>query len=337
MYRFEILVLFDCKKKKFILFYQIYYYSIGDYQNFKKFSEELSKTDVDLNPFYRDQKQIFIYILNIFSFFYSLISQQSKDKVKSDNFSTLSTTFVNQAEKISMYDPMTMICKGFLFFAQGDYDNSEMYFSNISDNDKNTNLNKNLVILAKIGRGLNSYNKGNYNKALVYFVSLIRDHDYFNENVFECLALCYYNSGKVKKAKEIFEKVLEMNPNNYRVQTYISILSLVSMEFNIEEYQKSFQKIKDAFVNDENSDFHLLLIQLANIFLLSGKVNSAEEIFNKLNNLLEYGEMRGNINKEIRGKNEKYRRDLDEIKSSIYCINAKIMHLKKNNTEAFTY
>ena len=266
-----------------------------------------------------------------------MISQQSRDKTKSENYSTLSTVFVNQAEKISMYDPMTMICKGFLFFAQGDYDNSEMYFSNISDNDKSSNLNKNLIILAKIGRGLNFYNKGNYNKALEYFVSLIRDYDYFNENVFECLGLCYYNLGNLKKAQDIFEKIIEMNPNNYRVQTYLSIISLVSSDYNLEDYQNSLQKIKDAFVNDENSDFHLLLIQLANIFLLSGKVNSAEEILNKLNLILEYGEMRSNLNKETRNKNEKYRKDLDEIKSSIYCINAKIQHFKKNNTEAFTH
>ena len=101
----------------------------------------MAKADVETNPLYRDQKQNFIYILNIFSFFYNHLSQKSLTKEDTDEYSTLSTAYVNLAEKISMYDSMTMICKGFLFFAQGDYDNSEMYFSNISENDKNVNKN----------------------------------------------------------------------------------------------------------------------------------------------------------------------------------------------------
>ena len=230
-----------------------------------------------------------------------------------------------------------MVCKGFLFFAQGEYDNSEMYFSNISDIDKGINLNQNLIILAKIGRGLNSYNKGNYNKALEYFISLIREYDCVNENVLECLALCYYNLGILNKSKAVFLKIIELNPSNYRVLTYLSILTLVTSAYGLEDYQVSFQYIKDAFVNDEESEFHLLLIQLANIFLLAGKVSSAEEISMKLNHLLEFGEMRSNTGRDSKIKGEKYRRDIDEIKSSIYCISAKILHYKKNNNEAFSY
>jgi hypothetical protein len=47
----------------------MYFHSIHDYENFKRFSDELSKIDVDNNTIYKDQKQTFKYILNIFAFY----------------------------------------------------------------------------------------------------------------------------------------------------------------------------------------------------------------------------------------------------------------------------
>ncbi len=291
--------------------------------NFKKFSDELSKLDVELNPFYKDQKQTFIYILNIFSFYYNYLSQKCKEKEKCDNYTTLSTSFVNQAETFSMYNPMTMICKGFLFFVQGDYDNSETYFANI-DEDKHSELNKYILILAKIGRALNLYNKSNYLKAADYFISLIRDYDFINENILESLAICYYNLGKIKKAKDIFKKILEVNENNFKALTYLAIIDLSEITKNPNSIENTFNKLKNAFLMDTESEFHFLLITITNLFLICGKISQAEEICNKLNAFLDYGEMRF-VKKQSKDKN---RKDFDDLKSAIYCINAKIHHLK---------
>ncbi len=294
-----------------------------DYANFKKFSDEIAKTDVDLNPFYRDQKQLFIYILNIFSFYYSYLAQKCKDKDKCDNFTTMSTSFVNQAENISMYDPMTVICKGFLFFVQGDYDNSETYFANIDD-EKHSNLNKHILILAKLGRALNLFNKSNYSKAAENFISLIKDYDFINENILESLAICYYNMGMVSKARSIFMKILNINENNFKAITYLAVIDLSEITKNPECLDNMFSKLRQAFLMDNESEFHFLLITIANLFLTCEKISEAEEICLKLNTFLEYGEMK---NSRKQGK-EKNRKDFDDIKSAIYCINAKIHHIK---------
>ena len=45
---------------------------------------------------------------------------------------------------------------------------------------------------------------------------------------------------QIKKAKEIFEKVLEYYPNNYKIKTYLSIIELKDIEN--EEFEKYFQK-----------------------------------------------------------------------------------------------
>lgn len=232
-----------------------------------------------------------------------------------------------------MYDPMTMICKGFLYFIQGDYDNSEIYFSNIADNDKYNTLNKSIIILAKLGKALNSYNKMNYSKAIDCFVTLIRDYDYINESVLESLGICYYNLGKLKKSKEIFQKVIELNPNNIKVLTYLASIDLVDLEHDTDSITRAYEKIKVAYLQEENSDFHFLLINFANILLMGGKIDQAEELCGKLNHLLEHGEMKL-LKKQ---QKDKYRKDLEEIKSAVFSINAKIHHLKKNYNEAFSW
>jgi tetratricopeptide (TPR) repeat protein len=286
-----------------------------------------------MNIHYRDQKQIFIYILNVFSFYYNYLAQKCKEKEKCDSYTTLSTSYVNQAEKISMYDPMTMICKGFVYFNQGDYDNSEIYFNNIADNVKSSNLNKHIIILAKIGSGLNCYNKANYSKAADIFISLIKEYDFINENVLESLAICYYNIGKLKKARDIFIKILQMNPKNYKTMTYLAILDLSDIIKNPSNLDGIFEYLRNAYILDEDAEFHFLLISITNIFLMCGKLIEAEELCTKLNKLLEYGEMK--VNKKQ--TKEKYRKDYDDIKSAIYCINAKIKHLKKNTKEAYSF
>jgi tetratricopeptide (TPR) repeat protein len=254
------------------------------------------------------------------------LAQKCKDKEKCENYLVLSNKFINNAEGVAMYDPMTVICKGFVYFNQGDYDNSENYFTNVENFARSGNLDKHIVILAKIGKALNCYNKANYSKAAEIFISLIKEYDFINENILESLAICYYNLGKLKKAKDIFEKVLTVNPQNYKTMTYLAIVNLSEIMKNPNNLDRIFKNLKNAYILDEDSEFHFLLISITNIFLMCGKINEAEELCVKLNKLLEHGEMKSNKT----DKKDKYRKDFDDIKSAIYCINGKIKHLKVN-------
>ena len=302
----------------------MYFYSIHDYENLKKFSDELAKTDIDNNPFYRDQKQTFKYILNVFAFYFINLAQKSKDKEK---YEEISTSFFNQAEKISMFDPMTMVCKGFIYFAQGNYSQAETYFSNISENDKNSNFNKTIIILAKIGKGLNFYNKGNYEKAIEHFISLIKDYDYFPENVLECLGICYYNLNKIKKAFDIFKKTLDLNPNNYKVQVYMAIIKLNFYQYDVDSFNTAFKMIKKAYLERTELEFDYIFIIFADILLVCDKIQEAEEIVNSLNKIIDYGDLKTS-SREIFLNNDKTHRDTEEIKSEIYRLNANIHHYK---------
>ena len=48
----------ECVDLKSWFYIILYYYSIEDYESFEKFSKELSKIDVEQNPFYKDQKNL---------------------------------------------------------------------------------------------------------------------------------------------------------------------------------------------------------------------------------------------------------------------------------------
>jgi len=301
----------------------MYFYSINDYQNFKKFSDELSKIDIDNNPYYRDQKEIFKYILNVFAFYFINLAQKSKDKGK---YEEISTSFFNQAEKLEMFDKMTMVCKGFIYFAQGNYSQAEFYFSNISETDKS--INRRIIILAKIGKGLNFFNKGSYEKSAEQFIGLIKDYDYIQENVLESLAICYYNMNKMSKALKIFKKTLDLNPNNYKVLVYLAIIQLKDFNFDCESFEKAFELIKKAYIEKTENEFDYIFIIFADLLLISGKIIEAEEIVASLNKIIEFGDMKGFSREIIINNDSKYSREIEEIKSEVYRLNANIFHHK---------
>lgn len=218
-----------------------------------------------------------------------------------------------------------MICKGFLFFAQGDYDNSETYFSNITESDKT------IIILTKIGKAMNLYNKANYSKAIEYLVSLIKEDNYINENILEMLGLSYYNNGKLKKAKEILLKVKALNKNNIKVLLYNFVIDLEENIFDLEKLNNAFEKLSLAYLeNDHNyEDFAFLLLKLGNFCLVSENLEILDILKSKLNSFLELGEMKLSKTENKQSK-EKYRKDVDNIRSNIFCFSAKIFHLKVN-------
>lgn len=301
----------------------MYFYSINDFQNFKKFSDELAKIDIENNPYYRDQKETFKYILNVFAFYFINIAQKAKEKEK---YEEISTSFFNQAEKLEMFDKMTMVCKGFIYFAQGNYSQAEFYFSNISETDKS--INKRIIILAKIGKGLNFFNKSLYDKAVEQFTGLIRDYDYIQENVLESLGICYYYMGKISKAVKIFKKTLDLNNSNYKVLVYLAIIQLKDFNFDVNQFDKAFELVKKAYLEKSENEFDYIFIIFADLLLISGRIKETEEIVNSLNKIIENGDMKGNAREIMLGNDSKYVREVEEIKSEVYCLNANIYHHK---------
>ena len=324
----------------------LYYYSKEDYASFEKFSKEVSKIDVEQNPFYKDQKILFIHILNIISLFYSFIAYRSKDKENFEAYSKFSTSLSNKADNLQNVHPTTIIITAFFSFIKGDYDNSERYFSYYSDNSKDTNKKApptNITILSKLGRALIAYNQSKYDKAIDFFVSLIKEYNYINENILESLGICYYKINKIQKAKDIFEATLSQYPNNYKIKTYLALikLSYLSDEDN-NNFNEAYKELMMAYKmnNFNDNTIPALLVNLCNIFLISGKFQEAGKLCEKLNNQLEYGEIK--FNKESKNENISQNsnnniKGYNELKSAIFVINAKYLLSVGKKEEAIIY
>ena len=323
----------------------LYYYSKEDYVSFEKFSKELSKIDVEQNPFYKDQKILFIHIINIISLFYSFIAYRSKDKENFELYSKLSTSLSNKADSLQLQHPTTIIITAFFSFIQGDYDNSERYFSNYSDHsiDMNKKIPTNLVILSKLGRALIAYNQCKYEKAIEFFASLIKEYNYVNENILESLGICYYKGNKIEKAKEIFEATLTQYPNNYKIKTYLALikLSYLSDDEN-NNFNEAFEELMMAYKmnNFNDNTIPALLVNLCNIFLISGKFEEAGILSDKLNSQMEYGEIKFNKESKLSENNSQNNNNIrgyNEIKSAIFVINAKYLLSIGKKNEAIIY
>ena len=313
----------------------LYYYSKGDYTSFEKFSKELSKIDVEQNPFYNKQKILYINIINIISLFYSFIAYRSKDKESFESYSKLSTSLSNKADSLKYYHPTTIIITALFSFIQGDYENSERNFSSFLEH--GTEKNTNIVILAKLGRALIAYNQGRYEKAIDFFSSLVKEYNYINENILESLGICYYKANKVQKAKEIFEATISQYPNNYKIKTYLALIKLSNV--NDEEnnsFNEAFEELMTAYKmnNYDDNTIPALLVNLCNIFLISGKFDEAGILCQKLNNQLEFGEIKFN-SELVTNQNNKAIKGYNEIKSAINVINAKYLLSIGKKKEAF--
>ena len=323
----------------------LYYYSKEDYASFEKFSKELSKIEVEQNPFYKEQKIQFIHIINIISLFYSFIAYRSKDKDNFETYSKLSTQLSNKADNLQNFHPTTIIITAFFSFIKGDYENSERYFSYYSDNgiDLNKKVPTNLVILSKLGRALIAYNQSKYDKAIEFFASLIKEYNYVNENILESLGICYYKGNKIQKAKDIFEATLTQYPNNYKIKTYLALikLSYLSDEEN-NNFNEAFNELMLAYKmnNFNDNTIPALLVNLCNIFLISGKFEEAGILCEKLNNQLEYGEVKFNKDSKLSentSQNNSNIKGYNELKSAIFVINAKYLLSIGKKEEAIIY
>ena len=336
----------ECVDLKSWFYIILYYYSIEDYESFEKFSKELSNIDVEQNPFYKDQKNLFIHIINIISLYYSFIAYRSKDKEDFELYSKLSTSLSNKADSLQLQHPTTIIITAFFSFIQGDYVNSERYFSNYSEHhnvDMKKKIPTNLAILSKLGRALIAYNQSKYEKAIEFFASLIREYNYVNENILESLGICYYKGNKIDKAKEIFEATLTQYPNNYKIKTYLALikLSYLSDDEN-NNFNQAFEELMVSYKMNSYNDNTIpaLLVNLCNVFLISGKFEEAGILCEKLNNQMEYGEIKFNKESKLSENSSQSSNNIkgyNEIKSAIFVINAKYLLSIGKKNEAIIY
>lgn len=285
----------------------------------------------------------FIQILNILTLFYTFLSQKSIEKTEFEEYNLISTHLINTSEQIELTNSLTLIAKGYLLFSKGDYDNSEMTFSNAYDKEV-MSRNTNILILCKLGQALNNFVKGNFSEALTNFTMLIEKYDYINDNILECTGITLYNLGKETKAFQIFKKMLEMNGKNYKALCYLSIIEMNKSHLSQDALKQSLDMLSSSFnMLIESGDYshcnscHLILLHIINFLILNNRISEAEILRNRLQLVLEEGIFKHCYESNINIKANNVKVDSDKLKSILFTINGKISHYKKQHTEAIGF
>lgn len=352
--------LLDAKGWLIIIFH---YYNLNNENMLNKISEKLiefmnnNSIISSLNSTYNEsnKKEIIknrtselIQVLDIISLLFSFMSQKTIEKSDYDNYLISSTKLINSSEKIDLTNSLTLIAKGFLFYAKGEYNNSEMTFKSAFDKEL-ANKNTNIMVLSTLGLGLNSFVKAKYSDACEYFIKLIKVYSYITESTLECLGICYYNLGKETKSFKMFKKVLEINNKNYKAFCYLAIMEMNKAIYSVSAFEKSSNMFLNSFEmllksNDIYycNSFHLILNSIINYFIYVDNNKAINSIKNRLSVILESNIFKNSVienksNKTVNFNNVVFSnnlKDIDKLKSMVYCIFGKTLHYNCQHVEA---
>lgn len=320
----------------------LHFYTTRNESNLKSIVKELLKVVSEDQKSLKNNKHGFISILNVLTIFFTFLFQKTVDKQDFEEFSLLSTKLINTSEKLEITNSLTLVAKGYLLFAKGEYENSEITFNNSYDKEMSTH-NANILVLALLGKALNCYIKSKYSEAINHITTLIKKYYFINEGVLECLGICYYNIGKEVKAFQIFKKVLEINNKNYKALCYLALLELSKAYSNCSAFDQASEMLLLAFENlVESKDieycnsYHLVLSSIIDFFIKNKNFNVAEQLRNRLVLVLEQSILKYSFDsKAIKSGGQ--RKDIEKIKSNLHCINGKIAHFKRLYSEAFAH
>jgi tetratricopeptide (TPR) repeat protein len=123
--------------------------------------------------------------------------------------------------------------------------------------------------------------------------------------------------GEYELAKNLFEMSLKLSPD--KISTLINY-SATLIELGLLE---DAINVCDHILSLDNFNIQGM-INKSNIFKLKKNYNESISILNKI---IEFGDMKS-ASREIIIGNDRYQREIEEIKSEIYCLNANVYHYK---------
>ncbi len=96
------------------------------------------------------------------------------------------------------------------------------------------------------------------------------------EDVLSILSYCFFKTGKIEKTKSTIEKILTLNPNNYK-----AINLLIEIEIIEGEY-KDAEELIEKLPKETEEQVNFIKEIEALLFQIKGEYNKAEEIYLKL-------------------------------------------------------
>lgn len=241
------------------------YFKQGKIEQFRQILEEGSSPEID--DYYADVRYERIAILNALGAYYSYLGKiETKQREKEEHF-ILATQYYNKASRIDMHEPSTWVGKGQLLLAKGEVDQAFAAFKIVLDGDRDN-------IPALLGQACVEFNRGKYSSSLEMYKRVLQVYPDCPAAVRLGIGLCRYKLGHFERAKQAFERVLQLDPENVEALVALGIVDLQSNEaYGI---RKAMEKMQRAF--DVYPYCATALNYLANHFFFTGQHFLVEQL-----------------------------------------------------------
>lgn len=193
------------------------YFKQGKIKQFQQILAEGSSSDID--DYYADVKYERVAILNALGAYHSYLGKiETKQREKEDHFID-ATRFYNRASRIDMHEPSTWVGKGQLLLAKGEIDQANAAFKIVLEGDRDN-------VSALLGQACVQFHRGRYSESLELYKRALRVHPKCPAAVRLGIALCRYRLNQFEKARQAFERVLQLDPENVEALVALGIMEL---------------------------------------------------------------------------------------------------------------
>ncbi|GAB4838024.1 Protein CTR9 [Ancistrocladus abbreviatus] len=241
------------------------YFKQGKIEQFRQILEEGSSPEID--EYYAEVRYERVAILNALGAYYSYLGKiETKQKEKEEHFMQ-ATTFYNRASRIDMHEPSTWVGKGQLLLAKGEVEQAFAAFKIVLDGDHDN-------VPALLGQACVQFNRGRYSESLDLYKRALRAYPDCPGAVRLGIGFCRYKLGQFEKARQAFERVLQLDPENVEALVALGILDLQTND--ADGIRRGMQRMQHAF---EIYPYHpTSLNYLANHFFFTGQHFLVEQL-----------------------------------------------------------
>ncbi|KAJ4896936.1 Protein CTR9-like protein [Raphanus sativus] len=212
------------------------YFKQGKIDQFRQILEEGSSSDID--EYYADVKYERIAILNALGAYYSYLGKTETKHKEKEDFFIMATQYYNKASRIDMHEPTTWVGKGQLLLAKGEIDNAFQAFTIGLGNSDN--------VPALLGQASVEFYRGRFSESLQLYKRVLQVHPGCPAAVRLGIGLCRYKLGQLDKARQAFDRVLQLDPDNVEALVALGIMDLqandsLGMRRGMERMQQAFE------------------------------------------------------------------------------------------------
>ncbi|KAK9705538.1 hypothetical protein RND81_07G064600 [Saponaria officinalis] len=241
------------------------YFKQGKVTQFLQILEEGSGAEID--EYYSEVKYERIAILNALGAYYSYLGKIETNLKEKEQHFIQATQFYNKASRIDMHEPSTWVGKGQLLLAKGDVEQAFNSFKIVLDGYPDN-------IPALLGQASVQFNRGRYSESLELYKRALRVYPECPGAVRLGIGLCRYKLGHFEKARQAFERVLQLDPENVEALVALGVMELHGND--ADGIKRGMERMQLAFeVYPYNP---LSLNYLANHFFFTGQHFLVEQL-----------------------------------------------------------